>query len=1221
MKKWITRSLAVLICLFVFAGVAATEAKAADVIIQGECTGGFTNARHSYVLDSDGVLTISGTTDMNDAHPWDEYADSIKKVVIEPGVKSIGSCAFSGCKNLTEVSIPNTVTKIKVGAFEGCIQLESIDLPESITEIAYRAFQGAGLVSISIPEGVTAIYETTFDGCFNLQSVELPDTLTQIAGYYAFRNCTSLTEITIPDSVTSIGSCAFKGCTALREVSVPNSVAEFGDFVFSECTGLTRATFEDGCLQVGRYMFEGCTNLTTVTFPDTLEKIEDRAFRNCSSLKNVELPAGLDAIGSQTFQNCDSLTEIAIPAVPVIESYMFQSCDNLSDITISEGTLTIKNYAFDECNSLEWITIPASVTSMAFDAFGDCDKLDGVIFQGDAPTADRPFSSTVTRCYYPAGNSTWIDINVRNLGSGVFLLEEGTDLTGACGTRLTWTLTRDNVLTISGNGGMPEYTYSSRSPWNGARKFIDTLVVSSGVNIVNNYAFYDCYNLQTVSLASSVKKINANAFACCDNLEEINIPAAVVEIGNRAFYECGKLKNVTLPSGLTTIGNEAFYDCDSITTVQIPNSVTSLGQSAFNACDELKTATVAGSVGKIHLYTFQNCANLTNVTLGSGITQIATNAFNNCAKLETVTLPDTLEKIDNNAFYGCAALKSVTIPAKVSSIGSSAFKNCLALETVILPERLTTITNYVFECCENLKEITIPASVTSIYSSAFKDCNVLEEIHFEGNAPSINSAAFTNVFATAYYPANDATWTSDKFKDYGGLIEWVAENRIVLTAPELTKISNASSGVKLTWNKVNDAAKYQVFVKTTQNGAWSKVATTTKTSYTYTKAQSNKIYYMTVKAVDSTGTIVSDCNETGLKIRFLSQPALSKIANTASGVKLTWSEVSGATEYQILAKTSKSGSWKKVATTSETSYTYTSVESGKYCYMTVKAVKGTTASAYDTTGLNIRFLSRPTLSKIATTSNGVKLTWNKVTGATEYQVLAKTSKSGSWKKVAITSSTSYTYKAESGKYCYMTVKAVNGSSVSTYNSTGLNVKFLAQPTISKLSNTSKGIKITWGKVTGAQKYQVLVKTSQNGTWKSVGTTTKTDVTYTKAQSGKTYYFSVKAIADDGKTVSTYSTTGTKLLFLSQPEITRLKSTTKGVSVTWEASQGAGQYKVYVKTSKDGEWTSVGTTSKTSFTYTKAKSGKTYYFSVRAMDKDGKIASSYDTAGMKIQFKK
>ena len=1183
MKKWITRSLAVMICLFVFAGIAATEAKAADVIIQGDVTDSWNNDLfYSYVLDSDGVLTLSGY-DLISAYEWQDYKERVKTVIIESGVKSIGpdffadceyltsvsipgtvteigSSAFKNCMSLTSVSIPSKVTAIGYNAFNGCTRLTGIDLPDGVTEIGSGAFAYSGLTSITIPRGLKEIDGYVFRDCTSLKTVKFNNALETI-GWNAFLGCEALSEVQIPASVTAIEDCAFQKCAALKEIVIPKTVAAFGGSVFAECTGLTKVTFEEGCHKVPDGIFAKCSNLVSVNLPDSLMEIGSDAFGGCTKLQRVDLPSKLTTIDYWAFSYCESLMDIVLPdSLLYINFGAFSNCTSLTEIELPDSLLEIGGSAFADCTSLRWITIPASVKTIGDGAFSNYvfdsyDALDGVTFLGDVPDAQNAFGDTVIRCYYPAGNKSWNNVDAEHLGKNVFLLEEGEDLKGTCGSKLSWVLTEDNVLTISGKGVMPAYTQAyngNAAPWNDVKKFVDKLVVSSGVNNIGSYAFYNCKNMKSASIADSVKKIDADAFSWCEALEEVNIPASVVEIGEDAFAVCSKLKSISIPNGVTSIGAYAFVNCDSLTSVVIPDSVTSMGKEVFSNCD-----------------------NLSEATIGKNITYISRGTFDNCEKLTSVSLPNSLDAIGGEAFYNCASLES----------------------------------------------ITIPAAVTEILDDAFAECIDLENVYFTGDAPWIDNSAFTNVYATAYYPAGNATWTSDKRLNYGGQIKWVSEKNVVLTAPELTKISNASSGVTLTWNKVNDAAKYQVFVKTSQSGAWSKVATTSKTSYTYTKAESNKIYYMTVKAVDSTGTIVSDCNETGLKIRFLSQPVLSKISNTTSGVKLTWNKVTGATEYQILAKTSKSGSWKKVTTTSETSYTYTNVESGKYCYMTVKAVKGTTASTYDTTGLNIRFLSRPTLSKIATTSNGVKLTWNKVTGATEYQVLAKTSKSGTWKKVATTSSTSYTYKAESGKYCYMTVKAVNGSSVSTYNSTGLNVKFLSQPTISKLSNTSKGIKISWGKVSGAQKYQVLVKTSQNGTWKSVGTTTKTDVTYTKAQSGKTYYFSVKAIADDGKTVSTYSSTGTKLLFLSQPEITKLKNTSKGVSVTWEASQGAGQYKVYVKTSKDGDWTSVGTTSKTSFTYTKAKSGKTYYFSVRALDKDGKIASSYDTAGMKIQFKK
>jgi len=183
------------------------------------------NVTCTYV-ESTGTLTISGTGDMYaysyaSDWPWHTYRSSIKKVVINNGVTSIGYEAFIDCSGLTSVTIPNSVTSIGSGAFSGCYGLTSVTIPNSVTSIGLGAFSYCeGLTSVTIPNSVTSI------------------------GSSAFSYCTGLTSITIPNSVTSIGDWAFSGCYGLTSVTIPNSVTSIGDFAFAGCTGLTSMTVE-----------------------------------------------------------------------------------------------------------------------------------------------------------------------------------------------------------------------------------------------------------------------------------------------------------------------------------------------------------------------------------------------------------------------------------------------------------------------------------------------------------------------------------------------------------------------------------------------------------------------------------------------------------------------------------------------------------------------------------------------------------------------------------------------------------------------------------------------------------------------------------------------------------------------------------------------------------------------------------------------------------------
>lgn len=234
---------------------------------------------------------------------------------------------------------------------------------------------------------------------------------------------------------------------------------------------------------------------------------------------------------------------------------------------------------------------------------------------------------------------------------------------------------------------------------------------------------------------------------------------------------------------------------------------------------------------------------------------------------------------------------------------------------------------------------------------------------------------------------------------------------------------------------------------------------------------------------------------------------------------MSWGKVTGASGYYVYRKTT-SGSWTKIKTTTSTSYTDTSAKNGTTYYYTVRAYYDSTLSSYVTTK-SIKRLAQPGVT-LSNTSSGVKISWGKVTDASGYYVYRRTSSTGSWTKLKTTTGTSYTdTSAKAGTTYYYTVKAYSGSSNSSYI-TNKTIKRLTQPSVT-LSKTSSGIKVSWGKVTGASGYYVYRRTS-SGSWTKLKTTTGTSYTDTTAKVGTTYYYTVKAYS--GSSASSYVTNKT-----------------------------------------------------------------------------------------------
>ena len=320
------------------------------------------------------------------------YACSgLTSVTIGNSVTSIGYMAFNSCRSLTSVTIPSSVVYISSGAFNYCSNLSSINVASgnthysSIDGVLYNYVQDTLIqcpcakTSITIPNSVTSIGDYAFCGCTGLTSITIPTSVTSI-GDYAFCGCTGLTSITIPTSVTSIGDYAFSNCTGLTSIDIPNSITSIVNRMFYGCTGLTSITIPNNITSIGGGAFSGCTGLTSITIPNSVTSIGGSAFYGCTGLTSITLPDSIGgAIGSQTFMNCTGLTSITLPkGVTSIGEWAFCGCSGLTFVPIPTGVTSIGNQAFAGCSGLTSVTIPTSVTFIGVQAFAGCSALESV---------------------------------------------------------------------------------------------------------------------------------------------------------------------------------------------------------------------------------------------------------------------------------------------------------------------------------------------------------------------------------------------------------------------------------------------------------------------------------------------------------------------------------------------------------------------------------------------------------------------------------------------------------------------------------------------------------------------------------------------------------------------------------------------------------------------------------------------------------------------------
>ena len=505
MKKHLAILLTAALLLYAapFAGFAAVDlpewdfgtaftvpAKAATIVASGNCgevneETGLDGSQVTWTLDSDGLLTISGSGEMQDYFgnnsPWYNNNTAIKTVVIQNGVTSIGYCAFYCCTGLTTVTIPNSVTNIRSWAFENCTELTAVTIPDSVTRIGEYAFSGCtGLTAVTIPDSVKSI-GNWFSGCTGLTSVTIPDSVTTI-WEFAFSGCAGLTSVTIPDSVTAIGCYAFYECASLTSVTIGNGVTSIEDSTFRGCASLTSVTIPDSVTRIGRYAFSGCTGLTAVTIPDSVTSIREDAFYGCTGLTNLTVAANNPVYFS--VGNCivekDSKTLVVgcnnsvIPgdgSVTGIGKYAFFGCAGLTSVSIPDSVTSIGYWAFRDCAGLTSVTIPDGVTSIGDFAFSGCAGLTNLTVDAGNPV------------YFSAGNC--------------IIEKESKTLVVGC---------NNSVIPADGS-----------------------------VTSIGDLAFSGCAGLTSLTIPDGITSIGSYAFSGCTGLTSVTIPASVTEIGSNAI--------------------------------------------------------------------------------------------------------------------------------------------------------------------------------------------------------------------------------------------------------------------------------------------------------------------------------------------------------------------------------------------------------------------------------------------------------------------------------------------------------------------------------------------------------------------------------------------------------------------------------------------------------------------------------------------------------------
>ena len=594
---------------------------------------------------------------------------------------------------------------------------------------------------------VVAIGNGAFEDRTDLRTVMIPDSVTRIEvwafyncnnlsnvtlsnnlnymGEYAFGNCKKITKIEIPKSLDSSGG-PFKNCDGLKMVTFEKGTTEISSSLFEDCTGLEEIDIPDTVTVIENSAFNGCVNLLKIMIPDSVTRIENWAFYNCNNLSTVTLSNNLNYMGEYAFGNCKKITKIEIPKSLDSSGGPFKNCDGLKMVTFEKGTTEISSSLFEDCTGLEEIDIPDTVTVIENSAFNGCVNLSQITIPDTVTIIDK-------FAFYDC--EKLVSVNIPDSVTKIY----------------------DYAFDDCSN--LSNMTLSKNLEYMGERAFgnctkITKIEIPKSLDSSGG-PFENCISLKKVTFEKGTTKISRSLFAGCNGLEEIYIPDTITVIGNNAFSSCTKLEQVNFSNKLTKIESYGFSDCTSLKKITVPDSINSIGNSIFQNCTSLTEVHLSNALKEISSNTFNGCKKLTTINFPSTLTTIGDSAFYGCESLPEAILPSGVEKIESNAFKNCKSLKKAVVPDTVSSIGSSAFYGCEALTDITLGSKLKKIDNQTFYGCAALPSIVIPYNVTAIGDSAFVNCTKLTQITVPRNTTSIESNAFSYPRKMTMYGTSD----------------------------------------------------------------------------------------------------------------------------------------------------------------------------------------------------------------------------------------------------------------------------------------------------------------------------------------------------------------------------------------------------------------------------------------------------------------------------------
>ncbi|HZJ78620.1 MAG TPA: leucine-rich repeat protein [Clostridia bacterium] len=563
----------------------------------------------------------------------------------------VGDYAVSGFSSGTVGTKTVTVTyETKTDSFE----VEIIDFNYSLinpTQVEITDYLGVGgdVVIPSFIDGITvvSIGDNAFRNCTNIDSITMPDTVTSI-GNNAFNNCTGISQIDILQNVTSIAKTAFMGCSSLKAINVSSA-----NGYYKSVNGVLFSKNASKLL-----LYPSAKSGVAYTVPSSVRDIDKYAFHNCKNLNSLTISYSVVNIDEDAIVgisgltiNCYEYTKAQEYAIDNAISYNLTATVNDISITSLPTKLTYLVNESLELSGIEVMTI-----------YTDGTTIETTDFTANAINSSRVGVETVTISF--GGYTDSFQVSIVEPEETVY----------------QYILINGNEAKITG------YTGS------GGDISVPTTINSYLITAIGDNAFENYTSISTIQLNNNITSIGNNAFSRCNNISEIYIPSSVLTIGDNAFYNCTGLTSVSGMNSVESIGELAFYNCTGLTQLNVPNSVESIGDSAF-----------------------YNCANVQKITIGSGVTLIGNSAFWGCQSLKEIIVDqmNTAYSDSDGVLYNKGQSTIIYYPLNKSDTQYT------------LSDNVKKINSYAFYKLSLLNELTIPKSVNIIYIDAIKDCSNL----------------------------------------------------------------------------------------------------------------------------------------------------------------------------------------------------------------------------------------------------------------------------------------------------------------------------------------------------------------------------------------------------------------------------------------------------------------------------------------------------------------